>query len=76
METVVCVENLLRTGLRDLEHDLACDSTSNRHLNQNCPDPTFDLSHVRDFVGRQAAVLSSVRLPTNTEGGLATAISY
>ena len=47
-----------------------------RHLNQNCPDPTFDLSHVRDVVGRQAAVLSSVRLPTNTEGGLATAISY
>ena len=47
-----------------------------RHLNQNCPDPTFDLSQVRDVLGRQAAVLNSVRLPTNTEGGLATAISY
>ena len=38
--------------------------------------PTFDLSHVRDVVCRQAAVLSFVRLPTNTEGGVATAISY
>ena len=38
--------------------------------------PTFDLSHIRDVVGHQAAVLNSVRLPTSTEGGVATAISY
>ena len=42
METVVGVGILLGTELRDVEHDLACDSTST----------------VRDVVGRQAAVLT------------------